>query len=58
MLGLVRNNRRLPRDSDSGLGVWKVDVSISDIIWISRQNEFQYVDVLGDINSVRYEVIS
>lgn len=56
LLGLIRENRILPWDSDLDLGVWKVDVSIPDIIRIFRENGFQYQDVLPDMDSLHFRI--
>ena len=40
LLGIVRENRILPWDSDVDLGVWKSEVSTSEIVNIFKVNGF------------------
>ena len=56
LLGLIRENRILPWDSDLDLGVWKEDVSIPDIIRIFRENGFEYLEVLPDMDSLHFGI--
>ena len=56
LLGLIRENRILPWDSDLDLGIWKVDVSIPEIIRIFNENGFQYHEVLPDMDSLHFEI--
>lgn len=56
LLGIVRENRILPWDSDVDLGVWKSDVSISEIINIFKAHGFHYIEVLPVMDSLHFRI--
>ena len=56
LLGIVRENRILPWDSDVDIGVWKTKVSISKIIELFIENGFEYFEVLPDADSLHFRI--
>ena len=56
LLGIVRENRILPWDSDVDLGVWKSEVSTSEIVNIFKANGFHYIEVLPVMDSLHFRM--
>jgi len=54
LLGIIRENRILPWDSDVDLGVWNSEVSTSDIVNIFKINGFHYIEVLPVMDSLHF----
>ena len=51
LLGVIRENRILPWDSDVDIGVWKSEVSVSDLISLLEKNGFRYLERLSNMDS-------
>lgn len=56
LLGIVRENRILPWDSDVDLGVWKSEISSLEIIETLKANGFNYIEVLPITDSLRFKI--
>lgn len=51
LLGVIRENRILPWDLDVDIGVWKSEVSVSDLISLLEKNGFRYLERLSNMDS-------
>ena len=56
LLGIIRENRILPWDSDVDLGVWKSEASTLEIVNIFKVNGFHYIEVLPAIDSLHFRI--
>ena len=56
LLGIVRENRILPWDSDIDLGVWKSEISSLEIIETLKAHGFNYIEVLPDTDSLLFKI--
>ncbi len=56
LLGIVRENRILPWDSDIDLGVWKSEISSSEIVETLKAHGFNYIEVLPVTDSLRFRI--
>ena len=56
LLGIIRENRILPWDSDVDLGVRKSEVSISEIVNIFKAHGFHYIEVLPAMDSLNFRM--
>ena len=56
LLGLIRENRILPWDTDVDLGVYKKDVSVPHLIQIFTAEGFKYLEVLPEMDSLHFRI--
>jgi len=54
LLGIIRENRLLPWDSDIDVGVWRSEVSTVDIIKMFEKNGFEYIETLPDMHCLHF----
>tara|TARA_B110000259_G_C14027025_1_gene405099 strand:- start:2214 stop:2936 length:723 start_codon:yes stop_codon:yes gene_type:complete len=51
LLGIIRENRILLWDLDVDIGVWKSEVSVSNLISVLEKNGFRYLERLSNMDS-------
>ena len=56
LLGIIRENRILPWDSDVDLGVWKSEISTSEIVHIFKAHGFHYIESLSAMDSLHFRM--
>lgn len=54
LLGIIRENRLLPWDSDIDIGVWKSEVSSLEIINMFEKEGFRYAETLPDMDCLYF----
>tara|TARA_B110000008_G_scaffold279890_1_gene329388 strand:+ start:349 stop:1098 length:750 start_codon:yes stop_codon:yes gene_type:complete len=56
LLGLIRENKILPWDTDIDLAVFKKDVSVPNLIMIFINEGFEYLEVLPEVDSLHFRI--
>jgi len=56
LLGIVREDRILPWDSDIDIAVWKSEVSMLEVLEIFTKNGFQHIKILPDMDCLHLAI--